>query len=479
MEGSNKNVVLNLFRTISKIPRKSGNEEKIADYLENFAKQRNLEYNRDKNNNVIIIKEASKGYEKQETIILQSHTDMICEKIEGCTHDFEKDGIDVYIDGDYLKARGTTLGADNGIGVAITLAILDDRIIRHPRIEAIFTTEEETTMNGVKNIDTQNIKGSKMICLDNMSEEELWIGSASHTVIKHKLKGLMKQNIDNEYSVIGLTLSGLLGGHSGIDIDKNRGNSIKMMVGIIRSIQNEMNILIKSINAKGKENVIPRECTCEIAIKKEDLIKFKQKMEIIRREIKSSQLENAENIELTYIIAENKELDETFDSKSTKQIIDIINDIPNGVYHKAENGKTLVSLNIGIIETDNSDIKIVFSIRSNRELIKDELKNKIEQIKYNYNIEETISCLLGYEHKIETEFIKKCKEIYISNFNREPKLVDMHVGLEAGFFNAKIPNLDFIAIAPNIYNAHSPQEKCSISSIERVYKYLLDILETK
>jgi len=244
MEYTRKNTVLNFFEIISKIPRKSGNEDKIASYLEKFAKERNLQCNRDSNNNVVIVKNASQGYENEETIILQCHTDMVCEKVEGSMHNFEVDGIETYIDGDFIKAKGTTLGADDGIGVAIILAILEEAI-EHPRIEAIFTTEEETTMNGAKNIDTKNLKGHKMICLDNMSEEELWTGCASHNVIEYKIKGLTKQDVSNEYDFIQIKLGGLLGGHSGIDIDKQRGNSIKIMIEIIKDLEKETNILIK------------------------------------------------------------------------------------------------------------------------------------------------------------------------------------------------------------------------------------------
>lgn len=465
--------VLKYFYEISKIPRMSGHEEKIADYIENFAKKQKLEYRRDAYNNVIVIKEKSKGCKTNESIILQSHLDMVCEKEENVEHDFLKDGLNVYVDGDYIKARGTTLGADNGIGVAIMLSILASDNIMHPRIETIFTVQEETTMEGAKNIDVDKLTGKKMICLDNMNEEELLIGCADAKIYKYQMKRT-EQSVDDRYSLLGLELTGFIGGHSGEDISKPRGNPIKEMGNVLEELYNKYDIYLKSIAGGQKVNVIPRECSTQIYAKNADMEMIKQDIEKYEQDLNNRIIEN-NNIKLTLEKLENKQ-NSCYDKDTTENIINLLKDLPNGVNCKDEYGNPLVSLNVGKIESSN-DLQILFSTRSNKEKEEKKLEDRLEQIKSKYNITEKTSKLCGYEHKDKSQFVEQCKKIYIDFFKKKPKLVNMHICLEAGFFGEKIPELDFIAIAPNIYDAHSPNERCSISSLGRIYEYILLILK--
>ena len=229
------NDVMLYFCEISKIPRMSGKEEKIANYIENFAKENKLQYFRDVYNNVVVIKEANKS-SSQESIILQCHLDMVCEKDENSNHNFETDSLDLYIDDDYIRARGTSLGADNGIGIAIILSILSSKEICHPRIEAIFTVQEETTMMGAKQIDLNVLKGNKMICLDNMSEDELLVGCAGAKIFDFEIDGEIVEKNVTEYKLIKIVMNGFRGGHSGKDIAKGRGNPIKEMICFLEDI---------------------------------------------------------------------------------------------------------------------------------------------------------------------------------------------------------------------------------------------------
>lgn len=451
----------------------SGHEEKIADYIEDFAIKQKLEYRRDAYNNVIVIKEKSKECKTTESIILQSHLDMVCEKEEKVEHDFLKDGLNVYVDGDYIKARGTTLGADNGIGVAIMLSILASDNILHPRIEAIFTVQEETTMEGAKNIDVDKLTGKKMICLDNMNEEELLIGCADAKIYKYQMKRT-EQSVDDKYSLLGLELTGFIGGHSGEDISKPRGNPIKEMGNILEELHNKYDIYLKSIEGGQKVNVIPRECSTQIYVKNADIEMIKQDIEKYEQDLNNRIIEN-NNIKLTLEKLENKQ-NSCYDKDTTENIINLLKDLPNGVNCKDEYGNPLVSLNVGKIESSN-DLQILFSTRSNKEKEEKKLEDRLEQIKSKYNITEKTSKLCGYEHKDKSQFVEQCKKIYIDFFKKKPKLVNMHICLEAGFFGEKIPELDFIAIAPNIYDAHSPNERCSISSLGRIYEYILLILK--
>ena len=466
--------VMEYFYEISKIPRMSGKEEKIADYIERFAINNNLRYIRDKSNNIIIIKEAHELYKDNESILLQCHMDMVCEKNKSTNHNFEKDPIDVYIDGDFIKAKGTTLGADNGIGMAIIMSILESNDLKHPRIEAIFTVEEETTMRGAKTIDVSSLHGTKMICLDNMSEEELLIGCASAKIFDCEILG-KTINVKEEYCLIRIELNGFIGGHSGKDISKSRGNPIKEMGNLLYILSKKYSIYIKDIGGGEKVNVIPRDCYVSLYIKAKDIEALKKDLDIFLNLLKNK-IMISEGISINVECIEN-ESNLSLDMETTIKVIEILNNIPNGVFYKDDKQNPLVSLNIGKINLVENNINISFSIRSNKMNEEYRLINNLQNIINKYKIIYTCKELSGYEHKKHSLFIEKCKNLYKMEFKKEPNMINKHIGLEAGFFGEKISNLDFIAIAPNIIDAHSPNEKCSISSLKRIYKYILIILE--
>lgn len=270
------------FEEISKIPRMSGKEEKIADYVEEFAKKRNLKYKRDQYGNLIVVKESVINKDK-ESVILQCHLDMVCEKENNISHDFEKDGLEIYVENDCIKANGTTLGADNGIGIAIILEILNSNEIQYPRIEAIFTVQEETTMLGAKVIDTSSLLAKKMICLDNMNQEELVIGCAGAKIFEYEIKGNTINNISDDFCSVRISMTGFKGGHSGKDISEKRGNPIKEMGYLLKNIDNNYELYIKNINGGRKVNVIPRECYCDIYIKKDEIEKIGREIEALKK----------------------------------------------------------------------------------------------------------------------------------------------------------------------------------------------------
>ncbi len=468
--------VIQYFYEISKIPRMSGKEEKVADYIEAFAQKRNLKYTRDQYNNLIIEKEATKRKEKQDSIMLQAHLDMVCEKEENSKHDFEKGGLELYIDNDFIKAKGTTLGADNGIGVAIMLAILDSDNIEHPKIEAIFTVREETDMLGAKEIDTSMLKSTKMICLDNMSEDELWTGCAGAKVYQYNINGNIN-NVNENYILLRISLNGFLGGHSGKDISKQRGNPIKEMGNLLQSLSNKYGIFLKDFYGGNKVNVIPRECYCDIYANAEEFNEISQYIMNFNNELIEKVKEGSQDIKVSLLRLKSNDMS-CFDDISTRKIIKIINEMPNGVYYTDKYGNPLVSLNVGKIETEKEIIKLYFSIRSNRSKVESKLLSDLDVIVDRHKIESfLIDELAGYEHKEKSDFIGMCKKIYIEHFEKEPKIIDMHVCLEAGFFGKKVPNLDFVAISPDIFDAHSPKERCSIYSLKRVYDYIILILE--
>ena len=474
MEEIDINEVLKYFYEISKIPRMSGKEEKIADYVENFAKQKNLKYIRDIYNNIIIFKDATKLNKSDESIMLQCHLDMVCEKEENSNHNFEKEGLDIYVEGDYIKAKGTTLGADNGIGIAIILAVLNSNKINHPKLEAIFTVQEETTMEGAKQIDVSMLESKKMICLDNMNEEELWIGCAGAKIFEYEIECDRQKNSE-DFILIKMEINGFAGGHSWKDISKNRGNPIKEMGNLLYYLSKNYSIYLKSIYGGRKVNVIPRECYSEIYIKNDDFDMINQEIINYNNSLKKKILNDNEDIRVN--VKEIEQIDNySYDSKATSRVINIIRDIKNGVYYKDIYENPLVSLNIGKIENFENKVKLSFSIRTNRSEIVQKLEKELEDIVSKYKIRERKSELSGYEHKERSIFIDTCKAIYRQYFEKNPKVIDMHICLEAGFFANKIPELDFIAIAPNIYDAHSPKERCSISSLKKIYNDIILIL---
>ena len=356
------------------------------------------------------------------------------------------------------------------------MAILSSNKINHPKIEAIFTVQEETTMEGAKNINLGIINSKKMICLDNMNEEELWIGCACAKIFEYEVE-CAKKIMTKEFALIRIGINGFMGGHSGKDISKNRGNPIKEMGNLLERLFNNYEIYLKNIHGGRKVNVIPRECYSEIYIKYEELKKIYRDITIFNELLKNKKLDNSENIMIS--VEKIEDIDNYgYNFDSTKKIIDILNYIKNGVYYEDKYGNPLVSLNIGKIENKINKTKVLFSIRSNRDKIQQRLEDELNYIVKKYQIQEKESELPGYEHKEKSIFVDKCKTLYKQYFNRNPRIIDMHICLEAGFFGEKIPNLDFIAIAPNIYDAHSPKERCSISSLKRIYNYIVMILES-
>lgn len=457
------------FKEISNIPRKSGEEGKIAQYLIDFAIERNLKYYSDKYNNVVIWKEASSGYEYKEILGLQCHTDMICEKQINTEHDFSKDPLNLIVDGDFIKATHTTLGADNGIGIAYILAILDSKKILAPKLECIFTAEEETTMNGVKYLDASILQSKRIISFDNFKEDEMWISSAtakewSATIVEK----LISLNPD-KFSTFCLNLSHFKGGHSGLNIDdSSRGNPIKIIAKLLMCFSN---VYISDFEGGSKVNIIPRNCKIYFSINNYEL----PKLSILENMIKKIQKEYpSSDISLNKINTVMKCHDKNF----SKKILNFINSFQNGALAKDEYGNIILSGNFGAVKSENETITVLYSIRYNSSVLGLELENQIQNDMKQYDVElKEYTSILGYEQDENSRLIKFCENLYLKYFNKEIKKVKVQACLECGYFSDKIPNLQFIAIAPNIYDAHSPYERMSIKSANKMWNFILKLLE--
>ncbi|MCL1936066.1 MAG: aminoacyl-histidine dipeptidase [Defluviitaleaceae bacterium] len=476
--------VFKYFAQISNIPRGSNHEKEISDYLVKFAKDRELYVIQDKYLNVIIEKKSSEGYEDSDTVILQSHMDMVNEKNADYNHNFLKDPLKLYVDGDFLSAEGTTLGADNGIAVAMTLAILDGNY-EHPKIQALFTTNEETGMSGAENVDINLFKDSKyLINLDSDREGEFTVSCAGG--IRHSVQVELEYLNEKEiamlnFSTFKITVNGLVGGHSGIDIDKGFGNAIQLLTRILHNIMSKDLVYLSNISGGLKVNAIPREATAIVSVEPNFEKYFLQLVKEMTNNLKKEYRETEENLNI-----EIEKIDtpvQVFSFHSTMYVIHTLFMMPNGLYKKNKNGDIITSTNIGVVFNNQRDgLKDVIDIESlTRSSIKSEQDFLVEQIKCIADMYSIDYINHGenpvWEYNENSKLREICVDVYKKVYGTEPKISATHGGLECGIFSKKMPHLDIISFGPNNYYLHTPDEKLSISSTERVYKYLLEVLK--
>ena len=462
---------LNYFYEISKIPRKSGNEEKIAKYLIEFAKERNLKYYTDNKFNVVIWKDASIGYEDKEILGFQCHTDMVCEKVYGSNHDFLKDSLDLIIENGFLKAKDTTLGADNGIGVSYILEILDSNL-NMPKLECIFTSTEETTMEGVRFLDGKILKSKRIISFDNFLDTEILISSATAKRWVSKIY-MKRQEKDKNLIYYKLDISGFKGGHSGIDIwDKKRGNPIKIVVDNLNELES---ISIAEISGGSSENVIPRDIKVVFAIEESEigiLEKLESKFESLKKVYGNIciYLRKLEYLE--------KEVIEIYSKEDTKRLLEYIVNYKNGPLEYDKEGNVILSGNLGRIESFEDYVLLKYSVRYNDKKIGEKLVTEIEENMEKYNVIcEDSSYMLGYEEPKESKLLDIVEKAYIEVMGNIPKKKKSQACLECGYLGQKIENLEYIAIAPNIFDAHSPKERVEIASANNVWKIVEKLIE--
>ena len=469
------------FEEISAIPRGSGNTGKISNYLVEFAVKNNLEYAKDDLNNVIIIKEAGKGYEETPAIMLQGHMDMVCEKESGSSHDFLNDGLDLKINGDFIEGNETTLGGDDGIAVAYMLAILSENI-NCPRLECVFTVDEETGMDGAIGIDLSRCQAKYMINLDSESEGIFFAGCAGGVNVEARLKISKSKSTGNIYK---LKIKGLLGGHSGDEIHKGRANAVKLAARLLCQIKKEFDKTgLVSINGGLKSNAIPRECeilfTSPESMEKLDCY-ISKRFDIYRAEYEVSDPDITYELEQ---IADDKSDIECFDEEAFERLMLSLYSTPNGVQRMSQKtpGFVETSLNLGILKTietrENAcQVFIDFSLRSSVASRKEELKEKLIKILEFAGAEiEVTGDYPGWDYntnsKLREVMCKKWKEM----FGHHAEVKTIHAGLECGILLNKMPELDIVSMGPDIHDIHTPKEKLSISSTFRNYEFLKSVI---
>lgn len=465
------------FEEISAIPRESGNEKQISDYLVTFAKDRGLWVYQDDVHNVIIKKAASAGAEDKPAVMLQGHIDMVCDKLGTVEHDFTKDGIDLVVTDGVLTANGTTLGADNGIAVALMLTVLDDDSLAHPALECVFTTDEESGLVGAETLDKSQIDARTMINLDSEEEGVATVSCAGGVVVTYT-RPITREHKSG--SVLTLEISGLLGGHSGADIHLERGNGNLIMARIVERLMIAGEPALVSFNGGTKDNAINRECKAELVYADHAAAEAGAEL---AREIAAKVAAELETYDPGFTcdvaIADDAEV-EAINEDTALAFVRAIRLAPNGVMRRnlAADGAVDVSSNIGVVATSDDEAKILLSPRSSITSLQEEFKDRLQ----------TLADVLGFDAKFEYEypgwsyaehspvrdvFLKSYREL----FDTELRIESIHAGLECGLFAEALDGLDAIAVGPTLKDVHTPDESMELASSERFYTLLVDVLK--
>jgi len=467
----------NYFHEINQIPRPSKKEERIIAYLKAFGEKNNLSTKTDTVGNVLICKPATKGYESLKTIILQAHIDMVCEKNSDVDFNFETDAIQTYIDGDWVKAKGTTLGADNGIGMSMMLAVLASDSIKHPALDCLFTVDEETGLSGAFALEPNFLSGEVLINLDSEDDGEIFVGCAGGIDTTAVLPYKSDETPEN-YFAFSVSVKGLKGGHSGDDIDKGLGNANKILNRFLWMLNKQMDLRLHSFDGGNLRNAIAREAVALACVpySEKENIRILFNMFVIDIENEKSGIETKMRLDL-----ESEPLPATVvDKKTSDALLNALYACPHGVIAMSADMPDLVetSTNLASVKMpDSQTILITTSQRSSVESSKYDIANQIESV---FALSGAVVThgdgYPGWKPNLNSEILNVAKESYVKLFKSEPKIRAIHAGLECGLFLEKYPFLDMISIGPQMYGVHSPDERLSISSTQNCWKWLVDIL---
>lgn len=473
--------VFKYFAEISSVPRESGKEGKIADYLESFAAKRGLKCTRDEYNNVIIKKPCTKGYEHCPTVILQGHMDMVCVSRPGTSHDFDNDGLCLYLDGDLLRAKDTTLGADNGIALGYGLAALDSDDMEHPALEVVFTTSEETGMQGAKKLNMSPLKGKLMISFDSggFTEGRIYVGCAGNQSMRIRQR-IIYADSSMQGSLCQIRVQGLKGGHSGGEIHKDRANADKCLARILYYLKDKVEYGIVSVCGGDPDNpvksCIPDKAVAELlAADSNEVQKAVRLFDSIFKDEYAVTDENVEVIFEDYGHAEKR----VFDLTTRDALIDFINVAPNGVYtmNKYFTDTPESSDNMGAIEMSPEEITYNVTIRSSKESRIDDLLAKFEILAdlFGFRVE-TYNRLCGWEYNPQSKLKSLMERIYTEKYGQKPRFKVTHASTECGLFKEHIKDLDVISIGPIIYEEHTYNEYMEVVSVKELWDFICQVL---
>lgn len=465
------------FYNLTQIPRPSKHEQAAVDFVTKFGKDLGLETIVDEVGNVVIRKPATAGMEDRKGIILQGHLDMVPQKNSDKQHDFEKDPIEAYVDGEWVTANGTTLGADNGIGVAAAMAVLEDNTLVHGPVEALFTIDEETGMTGAFNLKPGMLKGDILMNLDSEDEGELYVGCAGGVDANIQL-GYNEEAAPAGYAFAKLAMTGLKGGHSGMDISTGRGNAIKLLFRYLRYAENELSMRIASIDGGSLRNAIPREAFAVVGVPADKLSQLEKSAQehlaIFKAEF--SQVEP----DMTFVVEKVEAPKSVIDAKAQWGIIRSVFGCPNGVIRMSDAMPGLVetSTNLARVYSDNGKIFVQCLLRSSVDSAKEALAQKIASVFEMAGAEVDFSgAYPGWKPNMDSAILKAMSEVYKANWNKTPEVKAIHAGLECGILGGVYPNLDMISFGPTIRYPHSPDEKVKVDTVDMFWKFLVEVLK--
>lgn len=463
------------FEELCKIPHGSGNTKQISDYLVSFAKEHGLEYVQDEMNNVVIYKPATEGYEDAPAVILQGHMDMVCEKRPDVDHDFTKDPLNISVKDGYVTANGTTLGGDDGIAVAYGLALLESKDLAHPALEVLITVDEEIGLLGAEGFDCSVLKGKRLINLDSEAEGSLWISCAGGL---SGISTIPVQRVEAEGQKAAVKITGLMGGHSGAEIDKKRANANVLMGRFLYSLQQETAYEIISLAGGQKDNAITREADAELLV--EDVNAVKACAEKLQKGFREEYAGTDEGItvEITDLGAASAKV---LHPTSREKVLFFLMEVPFGIQKMSGSIDGLVetSTNIGIVKLGEDEFLGSSSVRSSVEAAGAALSDKICYLTEFLGGEYTVQgAYPAWEYRKDSPLRDQMVEVYEEMYGEKPNVVAIHAGLECGLFYKKIEGLDCVSLGPNMKDIHTSEEVLDIASTERVWKYLVKVLES-
>lgn len=468
--------VFHYFEDLCAIPHGSGNTKGVSDYCMQFAKDHGLTAWQDDAWNVMIIKEASQGYEDAPTVILQGHLDMVCEKEANNPIDFEKDGLDLRVEGDLLSANGTTLGGDDGIAVAMALAVLDDDTLQHPRLECVFTTDEETGLLGANAMDMSRLSGKRLINIDSEVEGIFTISCAGGMRSRCTLPAVYEEAEGLFYEI---AVEGLLGGHSGVEIHKEHGNSNILMGRLLCALFEEMDFRLGALEGGLMDNAIPRRTTARICVSQENDEPLKEALAKWDMIYKGEYASSDPGVTISYR-PEGRKKEQVLTRGSASKLLYLLHMVPNGVIRNSMEipGLVQTSLNLGTLKLMEEEAHVVFSVRSSVETEKEALGSRLcHCVEFLGGTYEETGSYPGWAYKKDSVLRDTMVRVYERLYGKEPKVEAIHAGLECGIFSGKLEGLDCVSIGPDMYDIHTPKERLSISSVKRVYEYVLEVLK--
>ena len=470
--------VFEQFAKINEIPRPSKHEEKMIDYLKEFAEKRNLEHEVDETGNVIIRKPATKGHENAPMVSLQSHMDMVCDKLVDVDINFQTDAIQTYVDGEWLTAKGTTLGADDGIGCAIELAILDSDDIEHGPIECVFTRDEETSLTGAMGMKAGFMKGDMLINLDSEDEGQIFISCAGGKTTSAKFT-FTREQAPEGYFFLQASIKGLKGGHSGDDINKKRANAIKILTRFLYKEQEKMDLRLASFNSGKLHNAIPRDGVIVFAVPASEKETVRVDWNVFTANVEEEYHVSDTTMEFNL---ESAEATAVIEKGVSHRFILAMQAVDNGVFAMCQDEALAymveTSNNVASVITSDNDINIVTSQRSN---VMSNLENETNTVKAAFELAGAeVKMSDGYpawKMNPDSKLTKVAVESYKKLFGKEPIVKGIHAGLECGLFSERYPNLDMVSFGPTLRDVHTPDERLYIPTVQMVWNHLLDILK--